>query len=330
MREQFWTSGFPTTPSPARQREQGRALTNIDGFLSLAGFIALLLGAIGVASAVHVYVRQKIGTVAILRCLGASAGQSFSVYLVQGIALGAFGSILGAVLGVGLQLALPPLVKDLLPFPVDFSIAWMAVARGMGAGLFICVLFTAASPDGGAERFPARRVARERGRKGRDGLGPVALRRAPGHRCLLVTGFAGLADAAASASASVFTAMLGFGFARPRRPGVAGRPRRPALVAAAPAPPWCGRAWPTCTGRTTAPSSLLVSLGLGTCLILTLFLVRTTLLREIQATGAAASPTCVFFDVQDDQIRAARQAYGGSGRAGDVPGRLRLDEDIVQ
>ena len=31
------------------------------------------VGAVGVASAIHVYIRQKIATVAVLRCLGANA-----------------------------------------------------------------------------------------------------------------------------------------------------------------------------------------------------------------------------------------------------------------
>jgi putative ABC transport system permease protein len=52
-----------------------------------------------VASAIHVYVQQKIPTVAVLRCLGATARQAFSVYLVQGVALGIFGAIVGATLG---------------------------------------------------------------------------------------------------------------------------------------------------------------------------------------------------------------------------------------
>ena len=54
----------------------------------VCGVFALFLGAIGVASAIHVYIRQKIPTVAVLRCLGATARQSFAVYLVQGVALG--------------------------------------------------------------------------------------------------------------------------------------------------------------------------------------------------------------------------------------------------
>jgi putative ABC transport system permease protein len=94
-----------------RKRELGRALTNVYSFLSLVGFVALFLGAIGVASAVHVYVQQKISTVAVLRCLGSSARQSFGIYLVQGLGLGLFGAVLGALLGIVVQLLLPGVVR---------------------------------------------------------------------------------------------------------------------------------------------------------------------------------------------------------------------------
>jgi putative ABC transport system permease protein len=58
---------------------------------------------------------------------------------------------------------------------------------------------------------------------------------------------------------------------------------------------------------------LLLSLGLGTFLVLTLFLVRTTLLREIQGSGAAGRPNLIFFDIQDDQIDPLERAAAAAG-----------------
>ena len=110
-RERFRELRLDVDTVEERRRELGQALQNVQGFLSLVGFVALVLGAIGVASAVHVYVRQKITTVAVLRCLGASARQSFAVYLVQGLALGLGGALVGAAVGVAVQLGLPPLVR---------------------------------------------------------------------------------------------------------------------------------------------------------------------------------------------------------------------------
>ena len=128
-RERFRELRLGVDTVEERRKELGQALQNVQGFLSLVGFVALVLGAIGVASAVHVYVRQKITTVAVLRCLGASAWQSFAVYLVQGLALGLLGAMAGSATGVAVQLALPPLVKGLLPFDVEFFVSWAAVFR---------------------------------------------------------------------------------------------------------------------------------------------------------------------------------------------------------
>jgi putative ABC transport system permease protein len=47
---------------------------------------------------------------------------------------------------------------------------------------------------------------------------------------------------------------------------------------------------------------LLLSLGLGTFLILTLYLTRTTLLNQVDLAGEGARPNLLFFDIQDDQI----------------------------
>ena len=78
-----------------RKRDLGRAMENLYHFLNLVGFIALLLGAVGIASAIHVHIKQKLGNVAVLRCLGSSVAQTFAIYLAQGMALGLFGALLG-------------------------------------------------------------------------------------------------------------------------------------------------------------------------------------------------------------------------------------------
>ena len=47
---------------------------------------------------------------------------------------------------------------------------------------------------------------------------------------------------------------------------------------------------------------LLLALGLGTFLIVTLALTRATLVAQIENTGGANRPNLLFFDIQDDQI----------------------------
>ena len=50
----------------------GENLQRAENFLSLVGFVIVVLGGIGVWSVTRVFVRQKIRSVAILKCVGAS------------------------------------------------------------------------------------------------------------------------------------------------------------------------------------------------------------------------------------------------------------------
>jgi putative ABC transport system permease protein len=305
MRQLFRNEGLGYDTVAERKRNLGRALDNIENFLGLVGFVALFLGAIGVASAIHVYVGQKIPTVAVLRCLGATARQSFGVYLVQGIALGLFGAIVGAALGLGIQIALPHLLAEMLPFEVNFFIAWPAVARGMGAGLIICLLFTL---------LPLLAVRR---------VSPlVALRSAFADRVntgtdpwrvaiivFIVVAVAGFSvwQTGRWRDGLGFTVVLAAGF------GVlAGLAK---LVSWA-ARRWLPRRWPYVMRQGVAnlyrPNNrtvlLLLSLGLGTFLMLTLFLTRSTLLKEIEFSSGGGRPNLLFFDIQDDQIEGLTKA----------------------
>lgn len=137
--EQGLRFGYDTVEE--RQEEVGEAILYLSNFLNLIGFIALLLGGIGVASSIFVYIRQKINTVAVLRCVGVSSNQALSIYLIQAAAMGLVGSVLGAVIGSGIQLYLPVLVQDFLPVDIELYISWSSVLIGIGTGLIISVLF---------------------------------------------------------------------------------------------------------------------------------------------------------------------------------------------
>ncbi|HMG06251.1 MAG TPA: ABC transporter permease, partial [Chthoniobacterales bacterium] len=66
-----------------RKKDLGTALENLYRFLNLVGFVSLLLGAVGVASAIQAHLQQKTRTGAILRCLGMSSRGTVLVYLLQ-------------------------------------------------------------------------------------------------------------------------------------------------------------------------------------------------------------------------------------------------------
>ena len=125
----------------SRKRNTGSAFEDFTQFLTLISFIALLLGCIGVASSVHVYIREKLSSIAILRCLGANGSQAFLIYLIQITGIGLLGSVIGAALGTIVQQVLPAVLKDLLPIELSTTISWSAVGQGILLGMLISVLF---------------------------------------------------------------------------------------------------------------------------------------------------------------------------------------------
>ncbi len=280
-----------------RKRELGRAMDNLYHFLNLAGFIALLLGGVGVASAIHAHVKEKLATVAVLRCLGGSVGQTFAVYLAQGMALGAFGAISGAVVGVGIQSLLPRVLADFLPLAFHFHTSWLAVVRAMSIGFALCVLF-ALLPLLTVRRvspLAAIRVAFEPGSRGFDPL-----------RWLVVGCLA--AGVLAFAMSQTRNWRIGLGFtaglvvAFAVLAGIA-----KALVFATRA--WVPRALPFSVRHGMAslhrPQNrtlmLLLSLGLGTFLMLSLYLVQGNVLSQLVASSGADQPNAVLFDIQAAQ-----------------------------
>lgn len=124
-----------------QKSDTARSFEDVTRFLSLIGFIALLLGCIGVASAIHIYVREKINTIAVLRCLGAKAIHTFLIYLVQIACIGLAGSVIGAALGSVIQQFLPVVLKEFLPLEIRPAISWPAIGQGIVLGLVISILF---------------------------------------------------------------------------------------------------------------------------------------------------------------------------------------------
>ena len=115
---------------------------DLSRFLGLVGLLALLLGGIGVGSAVTEFVRERRPSMAVLRCIGARRDTLLRAYLLQAVVLGAFGAGVGVVLGVSVQFSLPTLLQGILPF--ELSPAWHpeAIAVGWFLGAWVAFLFS--------------------------------------------------------------------------------------------------------------------------------------------------------------------------------------------
>ena len=109
----------------------GRRYENVGRFLNLVAFIALLLGCVGIASSVHIYIKEKLKSVAVLKCLGATRKQTFLIYLLQIAGMGLLGGFIGTVIGLILQQTFPLILQEFLPFQVDISTSYQSIFVGL-------------------------------------------------------------------------------------------------------------------------------------------------------------------------------------------------------
>ncbi|MDX1950870.1 MAG: FtsX-like permease family protein [Verrucomicrobiota bacterium] len=308
-REILRESRLGTDTVDERKEDLGRSMENLEHFLNLGGFIALLLGGVGIASAIDVHVRQKLGSVATLRCLGATVSQTFSIYLLQGIGLGFLGASVGALLGVGIQYYLPGIISDFVPFDVRVEIVWGAVLRAMGVGFGICFLFAL------VPLLPTRKVSPLAAL--RSSFEPVPVGNDPLR--WLVFGAIG-------------SALLAFAISQTRRwehgagfaTGIFAAFLTLALVARLIiwsarrfAPSRAAYVWRQGLSNLYRPRNrtllLLLSLGLGTFLVMTLYLTQRVLLTELIPGGANDKPNAALFDIQTDQLPGVRAILKTNG-----------------
>ncbi len=119
-----------------------RGLDRSTTFLSLIGLIALVIGAMGVASAMHGHLQQKLDSIAVMKCIGARSGQVIRIYTAQTLMLGLSGGVLGAVIGVAVASAFPGMIAKY--FSIEASSAWDAwpAVQGIAVSCLVTLLFT--------------------------------------------------------------------------------------------------------------------------------------------------------------------------------------------
>jgi putative ABC transport system permease protein len=118
----------------------GRNLRLAENYLSLVGFAVVVLGGIGVWSVTRVIVQQKLRSVAILKCLGATSGRVLATYVLQIAMLAAGGSLLGIVLAALALAAVPRNLLDALGV-ASVSVTVSAAVQGVAVGVLVSLLF---------------------------------------------------------------------------------------------------------------------------------------------------------------------------------------------
>ncbi len=289
-----------------RRETLGDALENFQQFLGIIALVALVLGAIGVAGAIHAHVSRRVPTVAILRCLGCPGDHAFAIYFAQAIALGLLGTGLGAALGIALHTGVLVFFRESLPIAVDPAPEWRVVAQTTAAGFAVCCGFAL---------LPLLRVRR---------VSPAATLRdgaaldgtAGGPRAwpvyLLLAGLLVLVAVLNSSDWKRALGMVsGLGIAFAALVAVARGLIFAARRVVRPAWPYLLRQGISNLHRPHNQTLLfLLSLGLGTFLILTILLAGNLLTQRLTLAQFAESPNIYLVDVQPDQVEGVSAVIG--------------------
>ena len=298
-----WIVRDRSNASPSIRRLVDRASL----FMMLVGLVALLVGGVGVSNAVRDFLAGRMRTIATLKCVGASSAMIFGIYLIQIMAMAAVGIALGLAVG-GLAPALAAdLVRDVVPVAarVDIYAAPLLLAAAFGV---LTALAFSVWPLARACELPAAALFRD---------AVVRARAFPRWPFMAVTA-ALLALLAALAVAASSNPVIAAWFVC----GAAGAMLL--FAAAARAVAWIARNLDGIGSmgarlalanlhRPGAPTgSVILSLGLGLTVLVTVALIEVNLSRQITRSLPERAPGYFFIDVQTDQIGEFRKIVGGA------------------
>ncbi len=304
FKEPIENNGLDVDTVDERKRDTGEAFENLTNFLNLVAFVALLLGCIGVSSSVFVYIKEKMKTVAILRCLGAQVNQVFFIFLIQIALFGFIGSLVGSLLGVILQSFLPMLLKDFIPLDVNTSISWISIVQGVLLGIIISVLFTL---------IPLLKVR---------GISPLTVIRGGfgsknggfkerwkyviyGIIYLFILVFSWI-QIGEWMDAFIFTSGLIVAFLI-----LAGSSKLLIWLIQKYFPRSFSYVWRQGLSNLYRPNNqtltLIITIGLGTTLISMLYFMQDVLVQQVTISGAGERPNMVLFDIQTHQLKDVRE-----------------------
>ncbi|TGR06965.1 ABC transporter permease [Mesorhizobium sp. M4B.F.Ca.ET.190.01.1.1] len=281
-------------------------------FLTLVGLTALVVGGVGVANAVRAYLDGKRGVIATFKSLGASGGFVFTIYLVQILLIAGVGIVAGLILGAAMPFAASAALQSVIPVPAEGGFYPGALAMAALFGLLVTLAF-ALLPLGRARDVPATALFREMGFESR--------------------GFPRLPYVAAAVVIALFLAALAILFSGDRR--IASIFVGATIVAfvvlrlVGALVQWAARKSPRvrsvalrlALGNIHRPGALtpsvVLSLGLGLTLLVTLALIDGNLRRQISGSLPERAPNFFFVDIQSGDVDAfsaliGKEAPGGT------------------
>ncbi|MEW9309424.1 ABC transporter permease [Labrys neptuniae] len=291
--ETFPQAGWEVRTRDDASPELRRGIERFTMFITLVGLTALLVGGVGVANAVRAFVERQRDNIATLKTLGAGANLVTGIYLTQTLLLAALGIAIGLVVGAALPFILAYGFADYLPLPITPVLNPAGLALAALYGLLTALAFSLL-PLGRARDIGVSALFR-------DAIAPTRRWPAP-----IVLAFAGLAVAALIALAVFFAAdrkvalvyvgsalgafillrvvaSLLMALAR-RLPRPHNTPLRLAVT--------------NIHRPGAATPSVVLSLGLGLCLLVALTLVDGNIRHQLSAAIPDKAPSFFFVDIR--------------------------------
>ena len=269
-----------------------KSIERFTQFLTLVGLTALIVGGVGVANAVAAFVARKRASIATLKSVGAPGSQVVALYLTQVMLIAALSTAIGLAVGAALPFALDALFRDALPLPLEPTLAPGTLAQAAAYGLLTALAF-AILPLGRAHDVPVSGLFR-------DAVDPSGQATRLRYKLVLAGALAlliGLALATAfdRRVALVFMAAAAVAFGLLR--GVAwglmkGAARLPRPRSAVPRMALANLHRP---GALTP--AIVLSLGLGVTLLVTLSLIDANITRALTRSLPAKAPSLFFLDI---------------------------------
>jgi putative ABC transport system permease protein len=287
--EAGWEVRTRANASPQLERN----IERFTQFLTLVGLTALLVGGVGVANAVKSYLERKREVIATMKALGATGGRIFAVYLIQTLFLAGVGTALGLAVATALPFLIAAAFGAIIPLPIAPSVHAGELVLATSYGLFTALAF-ALWPLGRAHDVPVSALYR-------DAVAPEA--RWPRLRYIALTvaviaGLTGLAVAFAYErrvalifAASAAGTFVGLRLIATLVMAVARRlPRARSMVVR------------LAVANIHRPGALtptvVLSLGLGLALLVTVTLIDGNLRRQLTAALPERAPSFYFLDIQ--------------------------------
>lgn len=314
---EFPSAGWSVRTSDRAAPSLTENITRFSQFLTLVGLTALIVGGVGVANAVRAFLDAKRTTIATFKCLGAPAAVVVWIYLFQIAIIAAAGILIGLVLGALSPMLAAQFLAQFLPVSTDPTLYPGALVLAALFGMLTMLAF-AILPLGHAREVPATALFREQGFEARHlPSWPYVLLAA-----LFMAALAGLAIFTAYDRfiAVIFVGAIIFAFVILR------------LVAALIA--WLARRSPRVNspalrlaiGNIHRPGALtpsvVLSLGLGLALLVTLTLIDGNLRQQLTGRMNEGAPNFFFVDIQSAEVDAFRNlihTQSPNGKLVEVP-----------